>query len=159
MNSYNFDKVNTNLTESECKSLKELIQHKDLVIQKADKGNTVVIINCENYLKAMKSFLSDNSKFIQLNSDKSKWLNCIVNLKKKLKEHFQTLENNNKISEDEFKSISPIGTHPAILYGLPKANKIVIDNIPKFRTTLLATGTPVYKLAKFLVPILSPLNR
>ena len=32
------DKVNTNLTESECKSLKELIPRKDLVIQKADKN-------------------------------------------------------------------------------------------------------------------------
>ena len=40
LNSYNFDKVNTNLTESECKSSKETIQRKDLAIQKADKGNT-----------------------------------------------------------------------------------------------------------------------
>ena len=44
LNSYNFDKVNTNLTESESKALKELIRRKDLVIQKADKGNTVKII-------------------------------------------------------------------------------------------------------------------
>ena len=75
LNSYNFDKVNTNLTESDSKSLKELIQRKDLVIQKADKGNTVVITNRENYLKGMKSLLFDNSKFIPLNIDKSKWLN------------------------------------------------------------------------------------
>ena len=75
LNSYNFDKVNTNLTESEFKSLKELIKSKDLIIQKADKGNTVVITNRENYFKDMKSLLSDNSKFIQLDIDKSKWLN------------------------------------------------------------------------------------
>ena len=36
LNSYNFNKVNTNLTESECKSLKELIQRKDF-IQKLTK--------------------------------------------------------------------------------------------------------------------------
>ena len=77
-------------------------ERKDLYIQKADKGNTEVITNRESYLKGMKSLLSDNSKFIQLNIDKSKWLNCIVNLEKKLKEHFKTVENNNKISEDEF---------------------------------------------------------
>ena len=47
LNSYNFDKANTNLTESESKALKVLIQRKDLVIQKADKGNTVVIIDRE----------------------------------------------------------------------------------------------------------------
>ena len=68
----------------------------------------------------MESLLSDNSKFMQLNIDKSKWLNYIVNSEKKLKEHFKTLENNNKISEDEFKSICTIGTRPGILYGLPQ---------------------------------------
>ena len=64
LNFYIFDKVSTNLTESEFKSLKELIKSKDLVIQKVDKGNTVVITNRENYFKDMKSLLSDNSKFI-----------------------------------------------------------------------------------------------
>ena len=41
-NLYNFDKVNSNFTKSECKSLKELMKRKDLVIQKSDKVNTVV---------------------------------------------------------------------------------------------------------------------
>ena len=105
----------------------------------------------------MKSLLSDNSRFISLDIDKSKWLSYMVNLEKKLNKHFKTLENN-KISEDEYKSICPIGKYPGILYGLPKVHKIVIDNIPKFWPILLAIGTPVYKLAKFLVPISSPLT-
>ena len=96
MNSYIFDKVNTALPESEYKSLKELIQRKDLVIQKVDNGNTVVISNRENYLKGMKSLLSDKFKFIQLSIDKSKWIKHIVNMEKKSKEHLKTLENNNK---------------------------------------------------------------
>ena len=41
----------------------------------------------------MKTLLSDNSKFISL---KNKSLNYSVNLEKKLKEHFKTLENNKK---------------------------------------------------------------
>ena len=57
LNSYNFDKVDTNLTESESKALKELIRRKDLAGQKADKGNTVVITDRENYLKGIKSLL------------------------------------------------------------------------------------------------------
>ena len=143
LNSCNFDKINTNLIESECRSLKELIQRKDLVIQKTGKGNTVVINNRENYLKGMKSLFSDNSKFILLNNDKNKWLNYIVNLEIELKENFRTSENNKKISEDEYKSICSIGTHPGILYGLPKVHKILIANIPKFRPILSAIGTPV----------------
>ena len=144
--------------ESESKALKELIRCKDLVIQKVDKGNTVVITDRENYLKGIKSLLSDNTKFIPLNIDQNKWLNYIVNLEKKLQEHFKTLERDNKISEDEFKSICPIGTRPGILYDQPKFYKTVINNIPQFRPILWAINTPVYKLAKYLVPILSPLT-
>ena len=47
-------------------------------------------------------------------------------------------------------------SRPGILYGLPKVHKPVIDNSPKFRSLLSAIGTPTFKLAKFLVPILSP---
>ena len=43
LKSYSFDKVEKNLSEAEFLALKNLIEHKDLVIQKADKGNTVVI--------------------------------------------------------------------------------------------------------------------
>ena len=149
LNSYNFDKVNTNLTESESKGLKELIRRKDLVIQKADKGNTVVITDRENYLKGIKLLLSDNTKFIPLNIDQNKWLNYIVNLENKLKEHFRALYRDNKISEDEFKSFCPISTRPGILYGQPKVHKTVTNNIPQFRPILSTINTPVYKLAKF----------
>ena len=83
--SYNFDKVNTNLTESQSKALKAIIRRKDLLIQKAGNGNILVITDPENYLKGIKSLLSDNTKFIPLNIDQSKWLNYIVNLEKKLK--------------------------------------------------------------------------
>ena len=158
LNSYNFHKVNTNLTESESKALKELIRRKDLVSQKADKGNTVVITDRENYLKGIKSLLSDSTEFIPLNIDQNKWLNYIVNLENKLKEHFKALEKDNKISEDEFKSICLIGTCPGILYGQPKVHKTVINNIPQFWPILSAINTQVYKLAKYLVPILSPLT-
>ena len=133
LNCYNFDKVNTNLMESESKALKELIQRKDLVIQEVDKGNTVVITDCENYLKGIKSLLSDNTKFIPLNINQRKCSNYILNLAKKLKEHFKIIEKDNKISEDEFKSISPISTRPGVFYGQPKVRKTVINNISQFR--------------------------
>ena len=44
------------------------------------------------------------------------------------------------------------------MYGLAKVHKIVIDGLPPFRPILPATGTPTYKLAKFLVPMLEPLT-
>ena len=54
--------------------------------------------------------------------------------------------------------IYPHGSRPGILYRNPKVHKPVIDNCPEFRPILSAIGTPTYKLAKFLVPILSPLT-
>ena len=79
---------------------------------------------------------------------KAKWLNYIVNLEMEFEEPFKTLEKDNRISEDEFKSICPICTRTGILYGRLKFHKTVIDNIPQFRPILSAFNTPVYKLAK-----------
>ena len=45
-----------------------------------------------------------------------------------------------------------------ILYGSQEVHKPFINNCPKFRPILSAIGKPTYKLAKFSVPILSPLT-
>ena len=52
----------------------------------------------------------------------------------------------------------PIGTRPGILYGQPNVHKTVINKIPQFRPILSAINTPVYKFAKYFVPILSRLT-
>ena len=44
------------------------------------------------------------------------------------------------------------------MYGSAKVHKIVTDGLPSFRPILSAIGTPTYKLATFLVPILEPLT-
>ena len=44
------------------------------------------------------------------------------------------------------------------MYGLTKVHKIVTDGLPFFRPILSAIGTPTYKLAKFLIPVLEPLT-
>ena len=158
LTSYDFTKIPSNLSKPEFEALKTLIDCKNLVIQKADKGNSIVICNRENYLIGVNSLLLDNSKFAEFNIDSSKWLNYIVNLEIKLKDHFKNLKKENKISNEELEKISPIGSRPGILYGLPKVHKTVTNNIPKFRPILSAINTPTYKLAKFLVPILSCLT-
>ena len=52
-----------NLSKEEHLALKDLIKNRDLVIQKADKGNTVVILNKNDYISKLKVILSDSSKF------------------------------------------------------------------------------------------------
>ena len=67
------------------------------------------------------------------------------------------LENDRKISEKEYELIYPRGSRLDILYESPKIHEPVINNCPKFRPILSTIGTPTYKLAKFLIPFLSPL--
>ena len=53
-------KINeNNLSKEELLALKELIKYKDLVIQKVDKGNTVVILSKNDYISKMKVIFSD----------------------------------------------------------------------------------------------------
>ena len=55
-----------NLTSCEFKALKRLSKYKGIVIQKADKGNTVVILDKCSYISAIEEILNDNSKFSKL---------------------------------------------------------------------------------------------
>ena len=63
---------------------KNLIKRKDLVIQKADKGNTV-IIDRTLYLEGIKPLLSDCNNYFTLLT------NYIINLETKLKDCFKVL--------------------------------------------------------------------
>ena len=69
---YSFDKVEKNLSEAESIVLKSLIERKDLVLQKADKGNTIAITDRTKYLQGIQSLLLDSSKFMQLPIDEGR---------------------------------------------------------------------------------------
>ena len=55
-----------NITPDNFKALKDLSFCKDIIIQKADKGNFIVILNERNYIKRMTEMLSDINKFKKL---------------------------------------------------------------------------------------------
>ena len=57
-------KYENNLSFDKLSSLKTLMRNKNIVIQKADKGNTVVIMGKEKYIQGVKNVISDSSKFI-----------------------------------------------------------------------------------------------
>ena len=70
----------------------------------------------------------------------------------------KNLRDKKEISSEQYKDLSPSGSRPGIMYGLAKVHKIVTDGRPSFRSILSAIGTPTYKPAKFLVPILELLT-
>ena len=71
-------------------ALKNLIERKGPIIQKADKRNTVVITDRTKYIEQIKYLLPDR-KFMQLPIE-DKLINYIVNLDK-LKDCFKVLKN------------------------------------------------------------------
>ena len=70
----------------------------------------------------------------------------------------KNLRDKKEISIKQYNNLSPSGSRPGIMYGLAKVHETVTDDLLSFRPILSAIGTPTYKLAKFLVPILEPLT-
>ena len=55
--------VPQNLSDEELEALDRLSKNKNLLVQKADKGNSVVLVGRDVYTKHMENILKDNDKF------------------------------------------------------------------------------------------------
>ena len=73
-----------NITPKELKALRNLSSRKDIIIQKADKGNSVVILNKTDYIKRMTEMLLDIDKFKKLNFKPGKEFNLLLKHEEKL---------------------------------------------------------------------------
>ena len=63
------DNLPPNLSRSECKALRELKCDKDLIINKADKGSTIVAQHRTDYIKAALEHLNDPITYTVLDGD------------------------------------------------------------------------------------------
>ena len=68
-----------NLTASEFKALRHLSKNKNIVTQKADKGNTIMILDKIAYISAIKEILNDHKKISNLDIPAGKEINYIRN--------------------------------------------------------------------------------
>ena len=116
-----------NLPKAEFDALKSLIRNKELIIQKADKGNTVVLLNRKDYISKMKLILADTSKFKKIRIDDSKVLNHLIQMENKIVELLKRLKEKQEISDKVYKELCPTGSKPGILYGLCKIHKSIVD--------------------------------
>ena len=117
-----------NLTASEFKALSHLSKNKTIVIQKADKGNTIVILDKISYISAIKEILNDHTKFSNLDIPAGKEINYITNLEKKITSDLKLLKDEKIIDKATYKNIKPVGSGPGILYGLGKCTRKSITN-------------------------------
>ena len=153
--SYNFEKE-LNITKEEFECLNNLSRRQELIIQKADKGNSVVILNKLDYKNRMKGILSDTSKFKKIDITPGKELNIILQQEDRLIKFLKSIKS--CIDYSLYKDLYPQGSQPGVIYGLSKIHKPLVDNVPKLRPILSAIKTSTYNWAKFFVPILRPLT-
>ena len=71
------NKPKNNLSETELQTLNSLLQKKDIIIQRADKGNTIAVIDMDAYKKKIKAIISDHSKFEKVDIQEEKHLKFI----------------------------------------------------------------------------------
>ena len=150
-----------NISEEERNALLELASLENVVIQKADKGNVIVVVNKTDYIQKMEGLLSDTSKFKPMNFTKLNGdIRELIDREEEVKNLLKSLRDKNVISDQDFAKMAPVGSSPGVLYGLCRVHKSIPNGstCPPFRPILSAIGTVSYNLAKFLVPILEPLT-
>ena len=80
---YNSSRKPNNLTPEEFESPLKFRKNKTVVIQKSDKGNSVVLIDKVVYSNDIKNLLDSPREFEKLNIDPNKELNFILNCEEK----------------------------------------------------------------------------
>ena len=149
-------KTEQNLSKDEYEALKSLLSEEDIVIQKSDKGNSVVILNKLDYITLMNELLADTSKFKKLNIDSGKDYNFIINQERRISTTLRNIKNSGGMLNSLYEKLNPTGTQPSVLYGLSKVHKPAVNNIPKLRPILSAINSPTYKLSQYLNKLLKP---
>ena len=77
---------------------------KKIVIQKADKCNTVVILDKCSFVTMIEEILNDNSKFTKLDTPAGKEMNHRVNLEKKITSELKLLKDKEIIDKSTYVS-------------------------------------------------------
>ena len=137
------------------KALHSLSRDKSLVITRPDKGNGVVLLDKSDYISKVNTVLEDSTKFQKVEGEIP--LKLVFRQEDKinriLQKHISGVDSSGRRCAT-YKKLYVSGSNLGILYGLPKVHK---PNHP-VRPILSACNTPQYGIAKYLVPIISPIT-
>ena len=133
--------------KSDLDTLKNLKSDNSIVISRPDKGRGVVVMNKDDYYSKAENILNNSGIFKLIKDDT---LSVIFRLEDKINRLLRKIKDN--IGGGVYDKLYASGSQPGIMYCLPKVHK---PNIP-LRPIISSINTAGYKLAKFLLPILSP---
>ena len=104
-----------NLTVSQFRALSHLSKNKNIVIQKADKGYTIVILDKIFYISVIEKIFTDHTKYSNTDIPTGKEINYISNLEKRITSDPKLLKNEKIIDRATYKNIKPIASRPDVL--------------------------------------------
>lgn len=146
-------KFHSNMSKSEFASLQSLARDSSIVIKKADKSGTIVIMNKSDYIAEVERQLNNSEYYEKLDSDpseevKSRISDCIVKM---------SLESPNIC--DVFDTF-PSEIRTPMFYILPKTHKDVDTNLPlgyPGRPIVSACSSSTDNISKYVDYTLKPL--
>ncbi len=139
------NKVKNNISMKEREALKTLRKNKNIIIQKADKGGCITVINAIEYKTKIETMLADTMTYTQVDN---------INLPQALQEVneiFEMLQDSGYITEKQKNHLQKCSAKIPLFYALPKVHK---TNIP-YRPIVSQISSPAYNLNKYLDYILT----
>ena len=127
-------------------AITNLCRDESIVMLPADKGNSTVVMDKEEYKNKMMSLLNDPT-YNKLKKDPTQ------RVEKEVSQALKEAENAGWISDIQRLHLTPQFSTPPQIYGLPKIHK---PGTP-LRPIVSSIGSPTYIQAKELARILSPL--
>lgn len=125
----------------EVKSIREKAKLHNIVFTKADKGNTMIILNRQDYIDRVEKFLNENH--FQVVSKYS-----VDSFNNKVK---KVLKNCTQLIDDKLRySLTTHNFQIPKLYGLMKIHKTEDTQMIPIRPVVSSINTPTQKIARFL---------
>lgn len=134
------NKTKQNISQKDHAALRTLRLDKSIIIQKADKGGSIVVLNADAYKEKVLDMLSDEITYTSVDN---------INLsdaKREVDKIIVALLHDNYIVEAQYKFLTRCEPKMPIFYGLPKIHK---PNWP-LRPIVSQIDSPAYKLNKYL---------
>ena len=135
--------------KSDIDVLRNLSNDDSIIITRPDKGRGVVLLDKKDYVHKCELLLNDKSIFSKVNGD---ILSVLIKLEDKLNRLLRKIKSN--IGEKTYSNLFASGSQPGVMYCLPKVHKLGNP----FRPIISSINTAGYSLAKFLIPMISPLT-
>lgn len=138
-----------NVTDKELKTLMRLSRNKTIVIKKADKGNSIVILNRDDYENKVMEHLNDTKSYEII-----KETNVVKDLQTNIETFLETIFLHYHINQNTYKYLTPQqNPRTSLFYILPKIHKPLIPGRP----IVSSVNSVTENMSEFLTKCFQPL--